>query len=267
MPPFYPQLSQADSSSFSDIEEFPNLRPNFNNDGVITTPRPTRSTYKPEFSLDQGLGQIFHQHNHDYYSTTPRPSPVNSSLTASQWNQILSKLNFALEKLSKLEETTKSSPSKEAISILDNPHYLNNDHPKSASSSVSSNGVKINILTYDDKEYDEDHDINYEDYFQAIADVDNLNLENDTPNPSSIQDDYVYFNDDIIDQFFTFDIPQDVPRPLDLPGVGSRNPVPLSDFPRYDSKIYIIVTIFVLLSILIQNYQKSDLQMVPYFKT
>ena len=112
---------------------------------------------------------------------------------------------------------------------------MNNDHPKSASSSVSSNGVKINILTYDDKEYDEDHDINYEDYFQAIADVDNLNLEN-APNPSSIQDDYVYFNDDIIDQFFTFDIPQDVPRPLDLPGVGSRNPVPLSDFPRYDSK-------------------------------
>ena len=244
-PPFYPQLTQADPPQ--EVVQFPALRPNFTMDSIATT-KPPRSTYRPAMDFDQFL----QDHTFPLGTTTAtlRPSTTlslsqnslqnsNSNLSAGQWSQLLSKLNFALDKLSMLEDTNKPTPSESktgSFDILNNPQYLDNNRPSS-----SLNGVKINVLSVDENEYEEVNDpINYDDYFQAIADVDNLNLNNphhDHPRPA-IEDDYLYFNDDIIDKFFTFDIPSQEPpqaKPFDLPGVGSRNPVPLSDFPS-DSK-------------------------------
>ena len=259
MPSFYPQLIHSDPSFSGGVKEFPGLRPNFNNEPTTTA---------PPFDFDQFI-------NDQKYTqpTTPKPpskntlsSPVNSNLSANQWNQILHKLNFALEKLSKLEETTKSNPTSAAniedndedVNILGNPHYIK----KNPHYQQPSNGVEINVLSLSGvKDYDDQNnsnqidDINYEDYFQAIADVelDNLNLNYHRPklsspsssSPAHLVDDYVYFNDEIIDKFFDLNLAHQhqVPsssssdnRPLDLPGVGSKNPVPLSNFPSDSSR-------------------------------
>ena len=243
-PSFYPQLTQADPSQ--EIVQFPDLRPNFTMDAIATTEAP--STYRPAMDFDQFL--LDHTFPLGTTTATLRPSTTlslsapnsqqSSNLSAGQWNQLLSKLNFALDKLSMLEDTNRGPTPSESktgsFDILNNPQYLDNNRQPSS----SLNGVKINVLSVDDNEYEEVNDpINYDDYFQAIADVDNLNLNNphhNHPRPA-IEDDYLYFNDDIIDKFFTFDIPssqEPLPqqdKPFDLPGVGSRNPVPLSDFP------------------------------------
>jgi hypothetical protein len=266
MPGFYPQLVQAEEDSQNNNKQLPKLRPNFNNAGpppvttpIPTTPNPLSLLFGHNFGL---LLDPFKEEEELLEEViTEKPlvtlqAPSNSNLSMTQWNQIINKLNFALQKLSTINKDDKKQPVSSSTSsagnfdILENPQYINGQG-QTLGPANNKTDVVINVYSYED-DYDNDDNtdessINYKDYFQAILDTDSFSLdsvENDddqrhpflpistTTTTVPPEEDYVYFYEDIIDQLFNVNIPiGDHKRILDLPGVGSKSPTPLSDFP------------------------------------
>ena len=117
---------------------------------------------------------------HHYTTTTTTRAPTvtkkeesKADISKNQWDQILHKLNFALEKLTTLENNMDPD-------ILDNPQYINsNGDLLSSPGKNNSTDVVVNLVEYEDEE--EDDGINLEDYFQAIVDTDNLSLGKESP--------------------------------------------------------------------------------------
>ena len=94
---------------------------------------------------------------------------TKADISKNQWDQILHKLNFALEKLTTLENNMDPD-------ILDNPQYINSNGDLLKSSNRQNNtDVVVNLVSYDNEEEDK-KGINLDDYFQAIVDTDNLSL-------------------------------------------------------------------------------------------
>ena len=95
---------------------------------------------------------------------------TKADISKNQWDQILHKLNFALEKLTTLENNMDPD-------ILDNPQYINsNGDLLKSSNRQNDTDVVVNLVSYDDEEEDQKDAINLDDYFQAIVDTDNLSL-------------------------------------------------------------------------------------------
>ena len=228
MPPFYPQLVQATQSD-QPKHSYPVLRPNFNNKGptASTTRKPAKNPLTLLFG--QGLETLEMSSSSSTEVPTIAPNAIvpSSNITMNQWNQIIDKLNYALQKLSVIEEKA-GSPITPDPDILNNPQYVNKN--------VNKTDVVINVFS------SEEDDPDYSDYFQALLDADSLSLDElkaqpaftttTTSKPSlNGDDDYLYLDNDLVKELFDIDIPlDDNPRDQDLPGVGSKNPVPLSEF-------------------------------------
>ena len=159
-------------------------------------------------------------------------------MTMNQWSQIFNKLNLALEKLSKIDSQASSQQSGDRDpDILENPQYVNQqgqslNRPLPQDQNLTN--LVVNVV-----EYDEDHDIDYQDYFQAIIDTDSISLDEikskpipPMPTPPPAEEptkDYIDLYDDLVDQLFDVNAPAH--ESSGLPGVGNKNPSPLSDFP------------------------------------
>ena len=142
-----------------------------------------------------------------------------------QWSQIFNKLNLALEKLSSFDSDQGLLQSSDP-DILENPQYINQqgqslNRPKDQ----NLTNLVVNVV-----EYDDDHDIDYKDYFQAIVDTDNISLDEieDEPSNEPLKD-YIDLYDDLVDKLFDVNAPAQ--ESSGLPGVGNKNPSPLTDFP------------------------------------
>ena len=209
-PPFYPQLVNNQPTRPTRTSLKPNdnrfsLQPNFNNKQTSTR-SPSTAT-----------------------STTVRPG-TNDNLTMDHWSQIFNKLNLALDKLSSIDN-------KEAINgnndpnILENPQYINQKGQNLVDiNNDNSTDVVVNVVSYDDQDdYDPDHDIDYLDYFQAVIDTDNISL--DQIDEEKADKDYIDLYEDMVDQLFNVDTLASEQATNLLPGVGNKNPSPLSNFP------------------------------------
>ncbi len=305
------------------INNFSHLRPSFNNN--ITNNNPTMTTTKNPFQplglLDQHSNRfstdvdLSQNHPHSHRGTIPpsavipdfdfrrpsvptfRPTTASSSeilpiptangdnMTANQWNQIITKLNFALEKLAMLKNPDSASsqnappypsriglaPIPERLGIIDYNQYVNEKGQKLGRNNVSDE-VVINVYDYADAD-DKGNENGSKDYFDSVEDTDSIQLDRLKETPSATtqapprsktvppplptttlrtaetgqeQDDYIDFYEDFILKLFDSDIPPSVAAAagavasggsvgnggdhLDLPGVGSKNPVPLSNF-------------------------------------
>ena len=240
-PPFYPQLVQ--NKPDQDLKNMAvSINPNFNNKenmnvtkfdplaGLfedmfkITTSATTRPTRRPSRPLRPK--RTTRTPTRIPLISTEKPEP---EVDKNQWDQILNKLTFALDKLSDIDE--RKDPN-----ILDNPQYISNNGDLIKSVKKNNTDVEVNLISYDD-DYDHEKDeknvsIDYQDYFQAIFDADNLSLDDFAPmskfstiKPNTQTEDYIYVDDEnFVDNLLT--IPENP-----LPGVGNKNPVPLSNFP------------------------------------
>ena len=204
-PPFYPQLASSQANNQAVKQDF-SIQPNFNNKQTSTR-RPVSTT-----------------------TSAIRPDK-NDNLNMNQWSQIFNKLNMALEKLSNInnrqESVIKVENSDNDPSILENPQYINQNGQNL--NADNSTDVVVNVVAYDDQkpeDYDDDHDIDYHDYFQAIIDTDNLSL--DQVEDEKPHKDYLDLYDDLVEQLDQ--LQSDQANNL-LPGVGNKNPSPLSNFP------------------------------------
>ena len=198
----YPQLFNSGAVTENAI----NFRPNFNNQESTQTTRadPLSGLFSHSFTTNPPFTTTWRA------TTTPTPKDISSG----QWDQILNKLNFALEKLSNLENNMDPD-------ILDNPQYVNTKGKLISDVRKNLTDVVVNVVSYDEEEF-EDDSIDYKDYFQAIVDTDNLSLDRSptTTTTSRPEDDYFYLYEDLLK------VPEGP-----LPGVGNKNPVPLSEFP------------------------------------
>lgn len=201
-PPFYPQLA---SLKPNDSDNPFSLQPNFNNKQTSTqSPSTSTTTFRPE---------------------------TNVNLTMDHWSQIFNKLNLALDKLSSIDNREESNGNTADPTILDNPQYINQKGQSLVDiNNDNSTDVVVNVVSYDDQdEYDPDHDIDYLDYFQAVIDTDNLSL--DQIEEEKTNTDYLDLYEDMVDQLFNVDTIASQQATNLLPGVGNKNPSPLSNFP------------------------------------